>query len=199
MVGCHNNPKESLSFLEAIDVEMEQGNISDDLHLRFRIFHKYMKDHNRLGELKGLSLLIIQDKYNYFIRSKGRIDKQELAHKDFLVNCKKRIKGESIVYVLQYQNRTNKMCLDMKIAIDTYDLIGEWPRTDVWESNGDDCFQNYEAIVPPDAFELGLKINQADKNEYDLETEDELILSRFEISGLEILYEDSSTLKIGNI
>ena len=67
-------------FLMQLMCYWTAGNITNDLHPGFGIFHRYMRDDDRWGGLKGESLLATQDKYNYFVHRKGRIDRQELGH-----------------------------------------------------------------------------------------------------------------------
>ena len=199
IIGCQSPGTSKKSFLESIENKYLNQEITEDHHYRLRVFHKYMNDNGRLNELEGLSLLSIQDKYNHFIKQKGRKNSHELAHKDFLVKSNKQIRKDSINYILEYENRTKKTVENMKIAINTFDMTGELYQTSTWECKGSNCLNGFKAKLGSEVLELGMKIRPNDLKIYGLKTGEELNLSRFAVSGIEVNYSDKSQTKIGNI
>ena len=85
----------------------------------------------------------------------------------------------------------------MKISINTLDMSGELYQTTKWECLGPNCLNGFKAKLAFGVLEQGMKINTNDQEMYGFRQGEEIQMSRFEIRGIEVNYDDNSKTKIG--
>jgi len=197
--SCNLNLEREKSFLELIKTKVDNSEISEDHFYRLKVFHKYMRDNNRLNELNNKDLLSIQDNYSNYIKQEGELKKHSLVHKDLKIISSKEIKNDSIFYIIKYKNRTEKDIVNMKLSINIYDMQGQFQQTNFWFCEGPNCLDGFKAKVSSSILDRGMKINSEDKMIYEFEIGDEIKMSKFKINGVLVNYTDNSKTEIGRI